>query len=283
MAKQQFASRQELVKFLRDKAVEMRKNIVKLVIVAGGGHVGGALSMTDILVMMYNHILNIDPSNPKWADRDRFVLSKGHGGVGICPVLCDAGYYPPEKMSNFNQLDSPFGMHPDMNKVPGIDMSTGSLGHGLSVGIGMALAAKLDKKKYRTYVLLGDGECNEGMVWEAAMAAKHYKLGNLTAIVDRNHLMIDGPTEEIMSLEPFEDKWKAFGWITKKVNGHDFNEMLDVFENLPPVDSDTPMVVIADTIKGRGVSFMEAQAKWHYGGLDSELERKAIEDIEKTR
>lgn len=279
----QFASREELVKFLKGKAVDIRKKIVSLVIIAGGGHVGGGLSMVEILVTLYHHVMKIDPKNPKWAERDRFVLSKGHGGVGICPVLCDAGYFEEKLMANFNQLDSPFGMHPDMNKVPGIEMSTGSLGHGLGVGVGMALAARMDKASWRTYVLLGDGECNEGTVWEAAMSAKHFKLGNLIAIVDRNHFMIDGPTEEIMSIEPFADKWAAFGWDVKQVAGHDFNQLLDVFEKLPPVESDKPTVIIADTIKGRGISFMEAQAKWHYGGLDSDMERRAVEEIKKMR
>ena len=275
--------RQELVKFLTNKSVDIRRMIVQLTVTAGGGHVGGALSMTEILVVMYQHILNIDPSDPKKPDRDRLILSKGHGGVGICPVLCDAGYYTKEMMDNFNQYLSPFGMHPDMNKVPGIDMSTGSLGHGLSICVGLGLAARLDKASWRAFCVLGDGECNEGSVWEAAMSAKHFKLGNVTAIVDRNRYMIDGATEDIMSLEPFEDKWKGFGWNTKVINGHDVNALLDTFENLPPADSDTPLCVICDTIKGRGVSYMENQGKWHYGGLDEQLEKQALEDIEKLR
>jgi transketolase len=275
--------RAELVKYLENKCVDIRKKVVQLVVTAGGGHMGGGLSMTEILVVLYNHILNIDPKNPKKPDRDRFILSKGHGGVGICPVLCDCGYYEEELMADFNQYLSPFGMHPDMHKVPGIDMSTGSLGHGLPVGVGLAIGARLQKQTWRTFVLLGDGECDEGTVWEAAMSAAHYKLGNLIAIVDRNKLMIDGPTEEIMGLEPFEDKWKAFGWDTKKINGHDICALLDTLENLPPVDSKKPLCVICDTIKGRGISFMEGQTKWHYGGLDEEMEKVAMADIEKMR
>jgi transketolase len=275
--------RQELVKFLRNKSVDIRKMIVSLTVTAGGGHVGGALSMTEILVVLYQHIMRIDPANPKKPDRDRLILSKGHGGVGICPVLCDAGYYTKELMDGFNQFLSPFGMHPDMNKVPGIDMSTGSLGHGLSISVGLGLAAKLDKAAWRVFCVLGDGECNEGSVWEAAMSAKHYKLGNVTAIVDRNRYMIDGAVEDIMSVEPFEDKWRAFGWETKVIDGHSVEQLLDTFENLPPADSQKPLCVICNTTKGKGVSFMEDQGKWHYGGLDEALEKQALEDIEKTR
>lgn len=278
-----FKNKDELIKFIKNKAVDIRKKIVQLTVIAGGGHIGGGLSMTDILVVMYHHILKIDTKNPKWEERDRFILSKGHGGVGICPVLCDVGFYEEEMMTTFNQLCSPFGMHPDMNKIPGIEMSTGSLGHGLSVGVGIALANRLDKAKYRIYVLLGDGECDEGSVWEAAMSAAHYKLGNLVAIVDRNHYMIDGDTERIMGLEPFKQKWEAFGWKTIEIDGHNIEQIVDAFENLPTQDSEQPIVVIAKTIKGRGVSFMENQAKWHYGGLDSELEKRALEDIEKMR
>lgn len=275
--------RGELVKFLQNKSVDIRKMIVQLTVTAGGGHVGGALSMTEILVVLYQHILRIDPGNPKKPDRDRLILSKGHGGVGICPVLCDAGYYSKELMDGFNQFMSPFGMHPDMNKVPGIDMSTGSLGHGLSISVGLALAARLDKAAWRVFCVLGDGECNEGSVWEAAMSAKHYKLGNVTAIVDRNRFMIDGAVEDIMSVEPFEDKWRAFGWETRVIDGHSVEQLLDTFENLPPADSLKPLCVICNTVKGKGVSYMENQGKWHYGGLDETLEKQALEDIEKTR
>lgn len=278
-----YTNREELVKHLQDKCVDVRKGIVQLVVTAGGGHIGGGLSMTEILVVMYNHVLNIDPKDPKKPDRDRFILSKGHGGVGICPVLCDCGYYDEELMADFNQYLSPFGMHPDMHKVPGIDMSTGSLGHGLPISVGLAIGARLQKQTWRTFCLLGDGECNEGSVWEAAMAAAHYKLGNLTAIVDRNRLMIDGPTEEIMALEPFEDKWKAFGWDTRVIDGQSVPALLDTFENLPPADSKKPLCVICNTTKGCGISFMENQTKWHYGGLDEEMETRAMQDIENMR
>lgn len=276
-----YQSRDELVGFLKQKSVDVRKKIIQLVVTAGGGHVGGGLSMTEILITLYWHIMDIDPKDPKKPDRDRLILSKGHGGVGICPVLADVGYYEESLMNDFNQYMSPFGMHPDMNKVPGIDMSSGSLGHGLSVSVGLGLAARLKNEKWRTFCVLGDGECNEGSVWEAAMSAAHYKLGNVTAVVDRNQLMIDGPTEEIMSIEPIEDKWKAFGFDTRVINGHDYTELLDTFENLPGPESEKPVCVICNTVKGRGVSFMENQVKWHYGGLDEESEKTAVGDIDK--
>ncbi|MBT9167353.1 MAG: Transketolase 1 [Syntrophomonadaceae bacterium] len=278
-----FQSREELVYFLQNKATDMRIKIIKLSVIAGGGHIGGALSMIDILVALYYHILKIDPEHPKWEERDRFILSKGHGALAICPVLADVGFFPEEELANFNQFESPFGMHPDRLKVPGIEMSTGSLGHGFTVAVGMGLGARLDKAKWRVYCLLGDGECNEGSVWEASSTASHYKLGNLCAIVDRNKFSIDGPTEKIMHLEPFEERWRAFGWNTKIVDGHNFNELIDAFENLPSVDSEVPNVIIANTTKGKGVSFMESVAAWHYGGIDLEKERQAIADIEKMR
>jgi len=276
-----YTKREDLVNFLKGKSVEVRKEIIKLVVTAGGGHVGGGLSMTEILLAMYYHVLNIDPKNPKKEDRDRFILSKGHGGVGICPVLADVGYYDHCMMDDFNQYLSPFGMHPDMHKVPGIDMSTGSLGHGLPISVGLALGARLKKASWRTYCLLGDGECNEGTVWEAAMAGAHYKLGNLTAILDRNRLMLDGPVNEIMEIDPIEDKWKAFGWDVRIIDGHDYNQLIDTFESLPPISSQKPVCVICNTTKGKGVSYMENQTKWHYGGLDEATEKQACDDIDK--
>ncbi len=278
-----YKTRDELVAFLNGKSVDVRKKIIQLVVTAGGGHCGGGLSMTDILLTLYYHILDIDPKNPDKPDRDRFILSKGHGGVGICPVLSEVGYYEESIMADFNQYKSKFGMHPDMRKVPGIDMSTGSLGHGLPISVGLALGARLNKASWRTYCLMGDGECNEGTVWEGAMAAAHFKLGNIIGIVDRNRLMIDGPVSEIMEVEPFEDKWKAFGWDTKVIDGHDFNALIDTFENLPAPTSDKPTMIICNTIKGRGVSFMENISGWHYGGLDEASEKTAIADIEKLR
>jgi transketolase len=279
----QLDSRQELIHFLENKVVDMKKKVIDLVRIAGGGHLGGALSMMDITVALYDHILKVDPKNPRWEGRDRFVLSKGHGGIALCPVLADLGFFPEEAMADFNQLDSAFGIHPDMHKIPGIEMSTGSLGHGLSICVGMGLAHRLDKASWRIFCLMGDGECNEGSVWEAAMAAAHYKLGCITAIVDRNMLQIDGPTEDVMALEPFAEKWRAFGWNAIEIDGHNMSKILDTFENLPSVTSDQPTVIIAKTVKGKGVSFMENEPAWHYGGLDSEKEAICMNDLECAR
>ena len=280
---QKTATREELIYHLQNKATDLRRKIIELAVIAGGGHLGGALSMIDLLVVLYYRILRIDPKNPRWEERDRFILSKGHGALALCPVLADKGFFDEGLLATFNQLDSPFGMHPDRNKVPGVEMSTGSLGHGLGVAIGVALSGRLDRAKWRVFCLLGDGECHEGSVWEAAMAASHYKLGNICAIVDRNMFCIDGPTEEILALEPLKERWEAFGWNALEVDGHDFAQLLDVFENLPPVDHEVPTVVIAKTVKGKGVSFMEGEGAWHYGGLDSERERQALEEIERLR
>jgi len=273
----------EEIRRLENKAVDIRKKIVDLTVVAGGGHLGGALSMADIVVALYYHVLNVDPKQPRWAERDRFILSKGHGALGLCPVLADVGFYPEELMADFNGLDSPFGMHPDHNKIPGIEMSTGSLGHGLSVAVGAALAARLDRAGWRVFCLLGDGELNEGMVWEAAMSAKQFKLGNLVAIVDRNGLCLDGPTEEVMGLEPLAEKWRAFGWNTVEVDGHDMKALLGAFHALPPADSDRPTCIVARTVKGKGVSFMENDPVWHYGGLDDEKAAAVCAELESHR
>lgn len=268
---------------LDSKAVDIRKKIVELTVIAGGGHIGGALSMADVLVALYYHYLKIDPVNPHWPGRDRFILSKGHGALGLCPILSDVGFYPEELMVNFNGLDSPFGMHPDMHKIPGIEMSTGSLGHGLSIAVGCALAARLDSASWRTFCLLGDGELDEGMVWEAAMSAPAFKLGNLVAVVDRNGYSLDGPTEEVMPLEPLARKWEAFGWQVQEVDGHSMAEIVAALEALPPASGEVPQCIIARTVKGKGVSFMENKAEWHYGGLDEEKAGEVLAELERTR
>jgi transketolase len=268
---------------LQNKAVDIRKKIVELSATAGGGHLGGSLSMVEVLVALYYHVLKYDPRNPDWPERDRFVMSKGHGALALCPVLADVGYYPEELMCDFNDLDSPFGMHPDMNKIPGIEMSTGSLGHGLSISVGVALSGKLGRPDWRVFCLLGDGECDEGMVWEAAMSASHFKLDNLTAIVDRNGFSLDGPTEEIMALEPFADKWRAFGWNVYDIDGHDLDQLLDAFDRVTESHADKPTCIISNTTKGKGVSFMEGANEWHYAGCDDELIAQALGELEACR
>lgn len=256
-------------KDLINQSLDLRCKVFDMSLKAGSGHFGGSLSCLDILTVLYYHELNIRPQEPGWPQRDRFVLSKGHALLALATVLMEKGYYPESFTENYNGFESAFGMHPNMHYIPGIDMSTGSLGHGLSVGVGMALTARLDQALRRTYVLLGDGECDEGMVWEAAMSATHFKLGNLLAVVDRNKLSLDGPTEEVMQLEPFADKWRAFGWNVIEIDGHDHGAIVSGFKQARE-SIDQPTVIIANTIKGKGADFMENQTNWHYGGLDSE-------------
>jgi transketolase len=263
---------------LTKRAAKIRREIVDVTGWSGGAHIGGALSQTDIMTILYWKYLNIDPKLPKWDDRDRFVLSKGHGGVGYAVVLANRGYFDPELLKDFNHSGSAFGMHLDGNKVIGVDASTGSLGHGLPMALGMALGARVQGKSWRTYCILGDGECDEGSIWEAAMTAHHYKVNNLTAFVDRNRMMIDGPTEEIMALEPFADKWKAFGWEVKVIDGHSFPELAAAIE-FAIAFKGGPVMIICNTVKGKGVSFMENKPGWHYGGLDSNLVAQAKASI----
>lgn len=255
---------------LKELSIEARKNILKLCH-KGATHVGGDLSMADIVTVLYQYAMKYDPNNPDLEDRDRFILSKGHGAGGLYVALAMAGYFTVDYMlDEYRKFGSPFGEHPS-GEIPGVEISTGSLGHGLPISIGMALSARLDGRKNRVYVLMGDGETQEGSVWEGAMAAKHYKLGNLVAFVDRNMISLDGRTEELMSLEPYPDKWKAFGWNVRVIDGHSIEELVETIDNLPPVDSDLPTVVIANTVKGKGVPSMEDNVNWHAGSIDEEF------------
>ena len=265
---------------LKETAKQIRLDIIDTTVWAAGAHIGGAMSMVEIMTILYFKYLNIKPEDPDYPERDRLVLSKGHGGVGFAPVLANRGYFDKDELKEFNHFKSCFGMHLDSNKVKGVDASTGSLGHGLSISVGLALGARLQNKSWLTYCILGDGECNEGSVWEAAMAAHHYRLTNLITIVDRNGLMIDGPTEQVMSLEPFADKWRAFGFMVKEIDGHNFNELSDVIEQAQNEKSG-PVVIIAHTVKGKGVDYMENQVKWHYGSMDSTLADKAKQSVMK--
>jgi len=271
---------EEEIKELHKKAREIRKGIVEITFTAGGGHIGGSLSQTDVLVALYYKYLNIDPKRPDWEDRDRMILSKGHGGLGWAAILGDKGYFDREQLKDFNKTGSPFGMHLDRLKVPGCDASTGSLGHGLAIGVGLAIGAKKMGKSWRTYVMMGDGELCEGSVWEASILAAHHRLDNLTALVDRNKFMIDGPTEDITTLEPIDDKFKIFGWDTIRIDGHDFAQIGNAIEKAQATKG-KPTVIICDTIKGKGVDFMENEFMWHYGGLDSDLRDKALESIDR--
>jgi transketolase len=249
-------------KELGDLATEARRWIVRMTHEAGSGHPGGSLSSIDALVTLYFKVMRHDPSDPSWPDRDRLVLSKGHGAPALYTALAMSCYFPTDELLTLRKLGSRLQGHPSMNKTPGIDISTGSLGQGLSLAIGMALGARLDRKDYRTFCILGDGEIQEGQVWEAAMAASHYKIDNLCAILDRNKLQIDGPTEKVMSIEPVKPKFDAFGWHTIEINGHDFKDLLRAFHEAQ-MTKGKPTIIIANTIKGKGVSFMEGSVKFH--------------------
>ena len=239
---------------LWDITYRLRRDIVTMIGKAGSGHPGGSLSAADILAVLYfGGILRHDPKHPRWPDRDRFILSKGHAAPALYATLAEAGYFPVEELLTLRQLDSRLQGHTDMTLTPGVEMSSGSLGQGLSFAVGTALAARLDEKDSRVYVLIGDGESDEGQIWEAAMAAAHYKLDNLTAILDRNEQQIDGWTSEVMSLEPVVDKWRAFGWNVIDVNGHSLPDLQSALEQARLV-SDRPTILIAHTVKGKGVS-----------------------------
>ena len=265
---------------LQDLARELRLTVIDVMAWSGGAHVGGSLSIIDILTILYFKYLKIDPANPKWEDRDRFILSKGHAAAGYIPVLAKRGYFPEETLKTFNHFGSPFAMHPDCNKVIGCDASAGSLGHGLSMAVGLGLGARYLKKDWKTVCLMGDGECGEGSIWEAAMSAAHFKLGNVIGIVDRNRLMIDGKTEDVMALEPFADKWRAFGWDVVEIDGHDFDQLDEALARAWAA-TDQPVLILANTIKGKGVDFMENNVVYHYASADSELCAKAKASIMK--
>lgn len=271
---------EEETRELESRARAIRKRIVNVAYSAGGGHVGGSLSQTDVVTALYFKYLDIDPANPDKPDRDRFILSKGHAGLGWASALGEAGYFDTALLDDFNKTGSAFGMHLDSLKVPGVDASTGSLGHGLALGVGMAKAAKLKGESWNTYVMLGDGELCEGSNWEAMMLATFHKLDNLIGFVDRNRLMIDGPTEEITSLDPLNEKFIAFGWECIEIDGHDMQAIGDAIEQAQAV-KDKPTMIICETIKGKGVEQFEGVAKWHYGGIDSDMRDQAMADIDK--
>ena len=259
-------------------AANIRTGIIKAVHNAGSGHPGGSLSAADLVTALYFKEMNIDPKNPKMEGRDKFILSKGHAAPAQYAALAERGYFPKEDILQLRKLGSPFQGHPNMKKVPGIEMSTGSLGQGFSVAGGMAMANKLDQNPGRIYVLLGDGELQEGLVWEAAMSAVHYNLDNLTAIVDWNGLQIDGKNEDVMTVTPVDEKFRAFGWNVISIDGHDFAQIFDAFDQARACKG-KPTVILAKTHKGKGVSFMEDQAGWHGKAPDEEQTRQAVEEL----
>lgn len=263
---------------LVERARNMRKAILTTIHRAGSGHVAPALSCIDIVTALYFRILRVDPSRPKWADRDRFLLSAGHKCMAQYVALAERGFFPSSLLETYIQRDSIFGGHPDGRKIPGVEASTGSLGHGLAIAVGMALAAKLDGKSHRMFVILGDGEVNEGSVWEAAMAAAHYGLDNLVAIVDRNRLQGDGWGEEVMSMEPLAAKWVSFGWGVREIDGHDMVAIVNTLSSVP-FQAGKPSVAIAHTVKGKGISFMQNQASWHMRAPNDEEYEAAMKEL----
>ncbi|HBB84336.1 MAG TPA: transketolase [Sulfitobacter sp.] len=255
---------------LEEKAKFIRTETVRLSRIAGAGHYSSTFSCAELLAILYYDQMRLEPGQPQWPERDRFVMSKGHAAIGLYPVLADLGFFDPSELDTYTRLGSSYGDHPDMKKVKGIDFSSGSLGHGLSIGVGMALAARMTQRDYRTYVMLGDGELSEGQIWEAANSAGHFGLQNLVAVVDRNGLSIDGHTEDIMTVEPMEDRFAAFGWEVQRIDGHDLNAVREAFARLPSGRNGRPQVIIADTVKGRGVAHMEMSLDWHVGNLVGE-------------
>ncbi|MDD1768937.1 MAG: transketolase [Methanomassiliicoccales archaeon] len=252
----------EDIDLLKQKANLIRRHVLRMTFAAGSGHPGGSLSCADILAALYFKVMNHRPQDPKWEDRDRLVLSKGHAAPAYYAALAESGYFPVEELVTLRKLGSRLQGHPSRSKTPGVEMSTGSLGQGLSVANGMALAARLDDKSYRVFCLCGDGEMQSGQIWEAAMLGAHYKLDNVTAFLDRNMLQIDGPTEMVMSIEPIAEKWDAFGWNVVEIDGHDLRQILDACDRAKETKG-RPTMVIAHTIKGKNVSYMENSVQFH--------------------
>ncbi len=269
---------------LEKKADEMRRMAIQTAIWGGSGHIGGSLSAMDAMVTLYYRFMKVDPSNPEMEDRDRFILSKGHCAVGYAPILCDLGYFPVDELKIFNLTGAKVGMHLDCNKVKGADCSTGSLGHGLSLAVGFALAGKVKGIDYMNFVLTGDGELNEGSNWEAAMSAAQFKLSNVVVLADMNKCMIDGRVDDEMKVEPVDKKFEAFGFNVIRVDGHNIKELNDAIEasiKNHQDGGDKPTAIIMDTFKGEGVDFMKDNYLWHYGSLDDAMEKQANESLDK--
>lgn len=263
---------------MKQVASQIRQDIVQMVHAAGSGHPGGSLSSADLMTVLYFDVMNIDPKQPDMVSRDRFVLSKGHAAPVAYATLARRGFFEPSELVNLRKMGHMLQGHPNMTYIPGIDMSTGSLGQGFSASVGMALAGKLDEAEYRTYALLGDGELNEGLIWEAAMSAAHYKLDNLCAILDYNGLQIDGANEDVMGIKPVDKKFESFGWHVIHVDGHDFEAIQKAFAEASQTKG-KPSILIAKTVKGKGVSFMENEASWHGSAPNKEQTEQAIAEL----
>jgi transketolase len=263
---------------LRAIAREVRKDILKMTTAVNSGHPGGAMSAVDVIVTLYYYKMRHNPEDPGWRDRDRFILSKGHACPALYSVLARTGYFPHSMLAEFRVLGGRLQGHPHMLSTPGVEMSTGSLGHGIGVAVGIALALRLDRSDSRVYCMIGDGEAQEGSVWEASMAASHYNLDNLCVILDNNNLQIDGPVDEVMSIYPTVEKWRAFGWHVVEINGHDFSQIKQALAEAESVKY-KPTMIVARTVKGKGVSFMENRVEWHGKALPPQLLERALEEL----
>ena len=263
---------------LKAIAKELRVDIIRMLVEAGSGHPGGSLSCIDIIVTLFFHKMRHRPKEPDWSDRDRFVLSKGHCVPALYAVLAKSGYFPHEELLSLRKLNSRLQGHPDRNRLPGIEASTGSLGQGLSVALGMAMTGKISKMDYRVYCLISDGECQAGQVWEGAMAAPQFKLDNLCVLLDYNKIQLSGAVKDIMNLEPLLNKWRAFNWNTAEIDGHDFQAIIQALDEAGRV-KDKPTLVLCHTIKGKGVSFMEGKWEWHGKAPNQEEGKRAIQEI----
>jgi transketolase len=268
----------EKIAELEELARQLRVDSLRLIHQRGAGHPGGALSAAEIMAVLYFHHLQIDPAHPIWEQRDRFILSKGHASALLYSALARRGFFAFSELDNWGEVECPHQGHPDRFKTPGVDMTSGLLGHGVAIGVGLALAARLNKQAYRTYVLLGDGECQGGIVWEGAVTAAKYHLSNLTAILDNNGVQLDGSVQEVMPLEPIADKWKACGWHVIEINGHSVREVADALELAGEIH-DRPAILLAHTTKGKGVSFMENQSYWHGNVPDAGQLKQALMEL----
>jgi transketolase len=268
------------VAHLEAKALEMRRRLLRLAN-RTNLHIGGDLSMTELMTVIFEYLMRVDPERPTWDGRDRFILSKGHGAGALYISMANRGFFDVEEIyATYGALGSRFGMHPCRNHLPGVETSTGSLGHGLSVAVGLALAARLDARNNRVVTLIGDGELNEGSIWEAVMAAAHFRLGNIVAFIDKNDMTMDGATDDIMRVNPVDAKFDAFGWNVVEVDGHDVAALADAVDGLPDASHDRPTVVVAHTVKGRGIGFMENTTKWHSGQIDDETLEQCYSELE---
>lgn len=274
----------QLVELIRERALFARLETVRLISIAKTGHYASGFSCAEILATLYYGVMNLRRGEPDWPDRDRFLFGKGHAAATLYPLLADWGFFDPSELDGYTRLGSAFGDHPDMTRIPGIDFSSGSLGHALSTGTGMALGLRMQKRPSNVYVLLGDGELHEGQIWEAALGAAHHRVSNLVAIVDRNGYSLDGRVDDVTGIEPLADKWRAFGWEAHEVDGHDAGALLTLLRSLAAdPDRTRPAVVIAHTVKGKGISYMERDFGWHLGWLAEQDEINAVDELRSAR